>query len=84
MIITFLSDTHTKHRNTSEEIPGGDIIIHAGDLMNIIGDGKEFGIEKITYVYQKEAKGISDAIKQAEGSIHDKCAIILGDNFEKW
>jgi predicted phosphodiesterase len=34
MIITFLSDTHTKHRNTSEEIPGGDIIIHAGDLMN--------------------------------------------------
>lgn len=54
---------------------------YAGDLMNIIGDGKEFGVEKITYVYQKEAQGISDAIKQAEGSIHDKCAVILGDNF---
>jgi glucose-1-phosphate thymidylyltransferase len=54
---------------------------YAGDLMNIIGDGKEFGVEKITYVYQKEAKGISDAIMQAEGSIHDKCAVILGDNF---
>jgi glucose-1-phosphate thymidylyltransferase len=54
---------------------------YAGDLMNVIGDGKEFGIDKITYVYQKEAKGISDAILQAKGSIHDKCAVILGDNF---
>jgi glucose-1-phosphate thymidylyltransferase len=54
---------------------------YAGDLMNIIGDGKEFGIDKITYVYQKEAQGISDAIMQAKGSIHDKCAVILGDNF---
>lgn len=54
---------------------------YAGDLMNVIGDGKEFGITKLTYVYQKEARGISDAILQARGAIHDKCAVILGDNF---
>ena len=54
---------------------------YAGDLLNVIGDGKEFGITNLTYVYQKEAKGISDAILKAKGSIHDKCAVILGDNF---
>ena len=54
---------------------------YAGDLMNVIGDGKEFGIKKITYVYQKDASGISDAINQARGSINGNCAVILGDNF---
>ena len=32
--ITFISDTHTKHNLTSNDLPGGDIIIHAGDFMN--------------------------------------------------
>lgn len=32
MIITFISDTHTKHRKL--DLPGGDLLIHAGDLMN--------------------------------------------------
>lgn len=33
--ITMLSDTHTKHHQISpEDMPGGDLIIHAGDLMN--------------------------------------------------
>ena len=30
--ITFISDTHTKHRML--DLPGGDILIHSGDLMN--------------------------------------------------
>ena len=30
--ITFISDTHTKHDMLN--LPGGDILIHAGDLMN--------------------------------------------------
>jgi Icc-related predicted phosphoesterase len=34
MIITFISDTHTKHRNVEADLPGGDLLIHAGDLMN--------------------------------------------------
>jgi Icc-related predicted phosphoesterase len=33
--ITVLSDTHTKHGLISmEDLPGGDILIHAGDIMN--------------------------------------------------
>jgi len=54
---------------------------YAGNLLNVVGDGKEFGVEKLTYVYQKDAGGISQAINLAKGSIHDKCAVILGDNF---
>ena len=34
MIITFISDTHTKHRYCEDDLPGGDLLIHAGDLMN--------------------------------------------------
>lgn len=30
--ISFISDTHTKHNMLS--LPGGDILIHAGDIMN--------------------------------------------------
>jgi len=54
---------------------------YAGHLLNVVGDGKELGVENLTYVYQKEAGGISQAIHLAKGSIHDKCAVILGDNF---
>jgi len=54
---------------------------YAGNLLNAVGDGKEFGVKNLTYVYQKEAGGISQAIHLAKGSIHDKCAVILGDNF---
>ena len=35
--ITFISDTHTKHDELSydpKDLPGGDLLIHAGDLMN--------------------------------------------------
>jgi predicted MPP superfamily phosphohydrolase len=34
MIITFISDTHTKHRLCESDLPGGDLLIHAGDFMN--------------------------------------------------
>jgi predicted phosphodiesterase len=34
MKITFISDTHTKHEEIHKDLPGGDLIIHAGDLMN--------------------------------------------------
>jgi hypothetical protein len=34
MKITFISDTHTKHEEINKDLPGGDLIIHAGDFMN--------------------------------------------------
>ena len=32
MRITFISDTHTKHLECSDNLPGGDLLIHAGDF----------------------------------------------------
>ena len=34
MRITFISDTHTKHHEVTNDLPGGDLLIHAGDIMN--------------------------------------------------
>jgi predicted phosphodiesterase len=37
MRITLISDTHTKHDELmwdKNDLPGGDLLIHAGDLMN--------------------------------------------------
>jgi len=30
--ITFISDTHSKHKQITKDLPGGDILIHAGDM----------------------------------------------------
>ena len=32
--ITFITDTHTKHKHLTGELPGGDILIHCGDFTN--------------------------------------------------
>jgi len=32
MKITFISDTHSKHHQITKDLPGGDILIHAGDM----------------------------------------------------
>lgn len=34
MRITAISDTHTKHKQVTNDLPGGDILIHAGDVMS--------------------------------------------------
>ena len=32
MKITFISDTHTKHHQITSQLPGGDLLVHAGDF----------------------------------------------------
>ena len=32
--ITLISDTHTNHRDITDSLPGGDVLIHSGDIMN--------------------------------------------------
>jgi hypothetical protein len=34
MRITLISDTHGKHRLLDKDLPGGDLLLHAGDFMN--------------------------------------------------
>jgi len=35
MKITFISDTHNKHKEITEDLPGGDLLIHAGDISSM-------------------------------------------------
>jgi len=63
-----------------------DVIIvtggpHAGHFMQVLRDGKSFGLEHIYYAYQSEEGGISQAIACAEPYAKGKdVAVILGDN----
>jgi Icc-related predicted phosphoesterase len=35
MRITFISDTHGKHHELNEQLPGGDVLVHCGDISNV-------------------------------------------------
>lgn len=35
LTITFISDTHGKHKQITKDLPGGDILIHSGDLSSM-------------------------------------------------
>ncbi len=35
MKITFISDTHNKHKYITDDLPGGDLLIHAGDISSM-------------------------------------------------
>jgi Icc-related predicted phosphoesterase len=43
MKITFISDTHNKHKEITEDLPGGDLLIHAGDISSM---GYKYEIQK--------------------------------------
>jgi glucose-1-phosphate thymidylyltransferase len=59
-------------------ITGGE---HAGDLLKLLGDGKELGLKEIHYTYQKESKGIAHGLALAEDFADDgKITLILADN----
>lgn len=53
---------------------------HMGDVVNLLGSGREFGC-RFTYKVQDEAGGIAQAIGLAENFVGgDRLAVILGDN----
>ena len=53
---------------------------HMGDVVNLLGSGKDFGC-KFTYKVQDEAGGIAQALGLAEHFVGDEsCLVILGDN----
>ena len=53
---------------------------HAGDFVNLLGSGKEFGA-KLSYEVQDEAGGIAQALGLAEKFVeNDSICVILGDN----
>ena len=53
---------------------------HMGDVVRLLGSGKEFGCD-FTFKVQEEAKGIAHALLLAEYFANrDKIVVILGDN----
>jgi glucose-1-phosphate thymidylyltransferase len=57
----------------------------AGEFLRILGNGEEFGLKHLHYTYQKEARGIADALSLAEDWADNQAVcVILADNiFEK-
>jgi glucose-1-phosphate thymidylyltransferase len=54
---------------------------HAGEFFRLLGNGHEYGIERLLYGYQEKAGGIAEALGLAErfaGS--DRLVVMLADN----
>jgi glucose-1-phosphate thymidylyltransferase len=58
---------------------------NAGDFLELLGNGKEFGLKHINYTYQEGEGGIAAALSLAEDFVeNDSICVILGDNiYEK-
>lgn len=54
---------------------------HSGDFLQLLGNGKEFGLKHMNYTYQEGEGGIADALALAEHFADGKkLCVILGDN----
>jgi glucose-1-phosphate thymidylyltransferase len=58
---------------------------HAGEFLRLLGNGHEYGIERLSYAYQDRAGGIAEALGLAERFVgDDRCVVLLADNvFER-
>lgn len=53
----------------------------AGHFLQLLGNGKEFGLKELHYTYQEGEGGIADALRLAEDFADGgKLCVILGDN----
>lgn len=54
---------------------------HAGDFLRLLGNGKDFGLERLHYAYQEGEGGIAAALSLAEHFAEgDRICVVLGDN----
>jgi glucose-1-phosphate thymidylyltransferase len=58
---------------------------HAGEFFRLLGNGREYGLDLLTYGYQEQAGGIAEALALAEHFVaRDKVCVMLADNvFER-
>lgn len=53
----------------------------AGGFLQLLGNGKEFGLKDLHYTYQEGEGGIAEALRLAEHFVDgDRVAVVLGDN----
>src|SRR5689334_23450852 len=54
---------------------------HAGEFFRLLGNGHEYGIDRLAYGYQEEAGGIAEALGLAERfAARDRVCVMLADN----
>src|ERR671937_2321197 len=54
---------------------------HAGEFLRLLGNGHEYGIDRLLYAYQERPGGIAEAIGLAERFADgDRVVVMLGDN----
>jgi len=54
---------------------------HAGEFFRLLGNGHDYGIDRLFYGYQEDAGGIADALGIAERFVaRDKVCVLLADN----
>lgn len=59
-------------------VTGGN---HSGELLRLLRDGKEFGLQSASFAYQEGEGGIADALTLAEPFANgEKVCVVLGDN----
>jgi glucose-1-phosphate thymidylyltransferase len=58
---------------------------HAGEFFRLLGNGHEYGIDRLFYAYQEQPGGIAQALGLAERFVGgDRCCVLLADNvFER-
>jgi glucose-1-phosphate thymidylyltransferase len=59
--------------------------VHAGEFFRLLGNGHEYGIDRLFYAYQERAGGIAEALGLAQRFVEgDKVVVMLADNvFER-
>ena len=54
---------------------------HAGEFLRLLGNGHEYGIERLSYAYQERAGGIAEALGLAERfAAGERVCVMLADN----
>ncbi len=54
---------------------------NAGDFLRLLQNGKEFGLQQLSFAYQEGEAGIADALRLAEPFVKgEKVCVVLGDN----
>ena len=58
---------------------------HAGEFLRLLGNGDEWGLERLLYAYQERPGGIAEALGLAERFVQgDQVVVLLADNvFER-
>jgi len=59
-------------------VTGGD---SAGAFLKLLRNGRDFGLQRLSFAYQEGEGGIADALRLAEPFVHgEKICVVLGDN----